>query len=235
MNLQRTIGYVLLLGGLLLGCQGTRSLPQSIAKGTVSKGSLKNGAKLPYAGENVRYFSPASYFLLNRAHVHDNVHRTLSATYTELNNILPGRRFRVMECSKKRGGKMQPHRTHQNGLSVDFMTPLLRKGKPWYLLDRISLFHYLLTFQSDGQWRMDRQVKIDFETMAVHILTLDKMARRHGLYIKKVIWQTRLKKPLFATPSGKQLKKKNIYFTRRLEKIIDNLHDDHYHIDFAFL
>jgi len=33
----------------------------------------------------------------------------------------------------------------------------------------------------------------------------------------------------------KSKKCRKIYFARKLPKIVDNLHDDHYHVDFGFL
>ena len=68
--------------------------------------------------------------------------------------------------------------------------------------------------------------------MAKHILALDKAARKEGLKIKKVIFKIELQNALFKTSSGKKLKQRGIYFVKVLPKLIDNLHDEHYHIDF---
>ena len=78
-------------------------------------------------------------------------------------------------------------------------------------------------------------MKIDFETLAQHILLLDKAARNNNLRIKKVILNTNLKDELFATPSGKILQSKNIYFARNLNNLLNKFHDDHYHVDFEIL
>lgn len=225
--------FLLVLWGF--SCHPPRSLPNSRAYGTVSKGRLENGVKLPYSGSNFRYFSPLSYFLLNRAYLHDQVYTSVMEAYAACHKNQPERRFRVMECSKKQGGRMRPHRTHQNGLSVDFMTPLVKNGKAWYALDRLALSHYLLTFDQEARWRLNPSVSIDYETMARHLLALETAARNHGLYIKKVIFKVGLQAKLFETPSGKRLKRKGIYFVHKLSPQIDNLHDEHYHVDFAFL
>ena len=60
-------------------------------------------------------------------------------------------------------------------------------------------------------------------------------AYKKNMYVKKVIFKINLKDDLFKTKSGRKLKRKKIYFARKLPKIIDNLHDDHYHVDFGFL
>jgi len=96
------------------------SVSQSI--GSVSKGHLKNAYKLPYSGENFSY-CPLSYYILGRAYVHSSVYKTVINSYKKSEKECSGIQFKFMECSNKKGGKIFPHQTHQNGLSVDFMTP----------------------------------------------------------------------------------------------------------------
>jgi penicillin-insensitive murein endopeptidase len=50
--------------------------------------------------------------------------------------------------------------------------------------------------------------------------------------IKKVIFKINLKDNLFKSKIGKKLKKSGIYFVKYLTPMVDNVHDDHYHIDF---
>lgn len=140
-----------------------------------------------------------------------------------------------MECSESDGGKMWPHRTHQNGTSIDFGVPLIKSGKPYHLNHRFGIFHYLMAFDESGHYKLNKKVTIDFEAMGEHILTLEKQARKRGMYIKKVIFKINLKDDLFKTQSGKRIKQKGIYFAKVLPKTIDNVHDDHYHVDFGFL
>lgn len=220
----------------LLDNPGIFSQPQSYTKqisqseGTVSNGSLKNGIKLPYKGENYKYFSKLSYYILNRAYVNAKVYNTVLEAYKTCEATCPNVYFRVMECSRRHGGKIVPHRTHQNGLSVDFMIPLKKGGKQYGLYDKMGEWHYLLNADENGN--VTKSVEIDFETLAKHILALDDAARKNGLMVKKVILKINLKDDLFKTESGKKLKQRGIYFVMNLSKTIDNLHDDHYHVDF---
>jgi penicillin-insensitive murein endopeptidase len=209
------------------------SLP-SIAHGSVSKGSIENSSLLPFSGANYRYFDTTSY-LSGRGFSHRKVVETLLATYADLEKLIPERMFFVMECSNKEGGKLFPHRTHQNGLSVDLMMPKLKNGKPDYSLDDRGGLHYLLEFDKDGKYSEDHEISLDFNTIALHILTLEKQARQHGLKIQKVIINTNLKDEVFASNYGDELKRSGIYLVQNLSKLINDIHDDHFHVDFELI
>jgi penicillin-insensitive murein endopeptidase len=204
------------------------------SQGSVSNGKLIVSKKFQRKGSNYRFFSPTSYFLLRRGFVNPTVEKVVREAYHTCKTTCPGKTFRIMEASRKRGGKMWPHRTHQNGLSVDFMTPLKRGNKQFRLWDELGILHYLLGFNSKGKLKGSKKVEIDYETMARHILALDDAARAHGMKITKVIFKIELQKEFFKTPSGKKVKRRGIYFVRGLPRIIDNLHDDHYHVDFGW-
>src|SRR5690554_8143272 len=75
-----------------------------------------------------------------------------------------------MELSSEEGEKLYPHKTHQNGLSVDFMMPKLKDGKDYYGLDTLGVNHYLLKFNDHGEYDKDPSITIDFDVMARHLL-----------------------------------------------------------------
>jgi penicillin-insensitive murein endopeptidase len=206
---------------------------KSISVGTVSNGSLKNGKLIPYRGTNFQYFDSMSY-VSHRAFVHHKVKKAVIASYKALESV-NNRQYTIMECSNKNGGKIYPHRTHQNGLSIDFMMPLKKNNKPYYGLDQTGAGHYLLKFDQNGRLADDKSIEIDFDATVLHILTLEKEARKNGLRIKKIIINTDLKDELYAAKNGTQLKSRGIYVVQKLTPMINALHDDHYHIDFAFL
>ena len=203
----------------------------SISHGSVSNGSLDHGKLIPYYGSNYSYFDTTSYFL-GRAFLHGDVLAFTLKAYKNLENV-SNRFYRIMECSNQMGGKLWPHQTHQNGTSIDFMMPLTKDHKPYYKLDKIGLSHYWLSFDDAGKYSEDKSVEIDFEAIAQHILLLNEAANEKGWKIKKVIIKIELKDELYATPSGKNLKAKGIYVVQGLSKMVNALHDDHYHIDFA--
>lgn len=206
----------------------------SISSGTVSNGSLKGGRIFPFKGPNFIYFDSTSY-LNKHAFTHEKVHRVVLTTYKEFETILPHFEFGLMECSNEHGGKIWPHRTHQNGLSVDFMSPLLKNGSPTTDFNAIGLPHYLMDFDENGIYTEDTNYSIDFNLVARHILLLNEEAKKNGLKIEKVILKIALKDNLFATEYGKKLKASGIYFATNLSELIDSLHDDHYHVDFSLI
>jgi penicillin-insensitive murein endopeptidase len=206
----------------------------SISKGSVGNGELINGHLMPYEGHNFRYFDEVSY-KSGRAFMNNKAAKAVLHCYETLVQSLPNRIFYLMECSNQFGGEMHPHKTHQNGLSVDFMMPLLKDGKPYIGLDTIGADHYWLTFDDAGQYEKDKSIVIDFNTIALHLLTLEKSARKFGMRLSKVIIKIELKEELFATHYGKQLKESNIYVVQKLNPTVNALHDEHYHVDFAFL
>ena len=204
---------------------------KSTSAGSVSNGNLKNGKLIPFQGSNFKYFDETSY-LSGRAFLNSKVLKTVIGGYNQLETLYPSRTFQIMECAHEHGGKLWPHRTHQNGLSVDFMMPKLKNGIPYYGLDSLGTQHYWLSFNNNGKYEKDTSISIDFELIAHHILTLQKEAKKQGLKIAKVIIKTELKEELYYGQFGQKLKTSGIYIVKSLTPAINALHDEHYHIDF---
>ena len=205
----------------------------SVSKGSHGKGELSRANLMPFSGKNFTYFDELSY-KSGRGFMNDKAKKSVIHAYEQLAKTIPNRHFFLMECSNEHGGEMFPHKTHQNGLSVDFMMPLLKDDMPYTALDTIGADHYWLSFDNDGKFEKNKSVSVDFNTIARHILILNKSASKFGLYIKKVIIKIEFKDELFATEYGKQLKSSRIYVVQKLSPLINALHDDHYHIDFEF-
>jgi len=237
-HLVRNIILILIVIGLAFACGPNlfyRNSGTSESIGTQSNGSIRNAYQIKYKTSNSRYFSFISYYLIGTGYVHSKLYYTLIDSYNECETACPGIKFRIMECSLKEGGKTLIHRTHRNGLSVDFMVPKVKNQKQVKSYDRIGLWHYLLNFDPTGRLKINHKVSIDFETMGKHILALDNAARKNGLAFSKVIFKIDLKDDFFKTKSGKEIKRRGIYFARNLSKPIDIVHDDHYHIDFKII
>lgn len=202
--------------------------------GDYNKGSLKNGYLLPRSSKNFICYSWVSYYLLGREYINSKVYNTVLSSYADLEESYPDRKFVYMEAAKRKGGRMYPHRTHQCGLSIDFMSPLIKNGKPKYF-KFLGIFRYALDFDKNGKSKLNSEVSIDFNLIAEHILILNKNATKQGLKIKKVIFNIDLKDNLYKTEYGNKLKKSGIYLAQNLSPLLNKLHDDHYHIDFELI
>lgn len=205
----------------------------SRSQGSYGSGKLINGKLFPYKGNNFIYFDKLSY-VTGRAHMNGVVRDIILDMYDSLERAVPIRYFFLMECSNQHGGPMLPHRTHQNGLSVDFMFPLKKEGKPYYGLDTIGLAHYGLTFNDDGTYVRDKSIRIDFDLISRQVVLLDYFARKRGYKINKVIIKIEMKDKLYAAEFGPDIKK-NIYVVRGLTPKVNRMHDEHFHIDFEKL
>jgi len=203
----------------------------SISNGTYGNGTLINGKLIPFKGKNFEYFSETSY-LLGRAFLNDVVLKILLESYQVLDSIYPEKKFFIMESSYKKGGEFYPHHTHQNGLSVDLMTPMLKNGKDYVGLDLMGIPHYWITFDEHGNYSKDVSVSIHFNLVAHHILILHEIAQKYGYKVNRVHFQNTLHDELYRTEKGKELRAKGIVLTT-LTKVISEQHDDHYHVDFS--
>lgn len=191
---------------------------------------MEHGKLLPYHGQNFRCFDTSSY-LGGHEFVSDKMLNTLLNTYAELKITAPARQWCYMETGLKNGGPIPGHRTHQNGRSADLMVPLMKDSVPYYGFDSIGGWHYTLQFDDKGRYVNDSTVAIDFNLLALQVLTLDKQARKQGMHVKKVILMLALKDDFYATPNGKKVKNKGIYLAMNLPEAVDRQHDDHIHVD----
>lgn len=199
--------------------------------GTTGNGKLINGKLLPSYGKNFQYFSEVSYFM-GRAFVHHKVRDLLIESFDSLYIYFPKDTFYIMETSHKNGGKFFPHRTHQNGLSVDLMMPYLKNSEKYSGLDRMGILHYSLQFTDNAQWEKDKSITPDFEKIAFQLYMLNKLAAKNGLQIAKIIIKTEWVPYLLATKNAKKYQLHKLPFVRSLAKIVNEQHDDHFHLDF---
>tara|TARA_Y100001978_G_scaffold195284_1_gene203346 strand:+ start:37 stop:765 length:729 start_codon:yes stop_codon:yes gene_type:complete len=207
----------------------------SISKGHPGNGSIENAYLIDYKGPNFEYFSFISYYITQNGFVNSKLYNTIMDSYLECEKTCPEVKFRIMECADASGGKILFHKTHRTGLSVDFLVPKKNDERQIRIYDGLGLAHYLLDFDSEGCLSIDQEVSIDFETVGKHIIALDNAAKKNGLAISKVILKIDLKDDFYKTKSGKEVKKRGIYFAKSLPASTDNMHDDHYHIDFKIL
>lgn len=205
----------------------TDSATPSQCFGSVSHGRLQDGVKLPKSGAN---FSPYSSLAVTagRTYVHSKVAAIVQASYAALAQSRPHTRYVYGESGWASGGRFKPHRTHQNGLSVDFFVPVKdAQGRSVPLPTEASTrFGYDLEFDHAGQWNGHT---IDFEALAEHLYQLDVAAKAAGAGLALVIFDRAYLPRLWATPRGAYLKK-HLRFMKSQPWV---RHDEHVHVDFA--
>ena len=218
---------------LLFGCVSTaifaveaKTEIESVCYGSTKQGHIEHAVELPASGNNfVSYSSLAA--VLGRTYVHSKVRDIIISAYKKLETVLPDTQFKYAETGFKQGGKFSPHKTHQNGLSVDFMVPVLNKQNESVHLSTHALNRYGYDIEFDKKGRY-QDVRIDFEALAAHIVYLDKEARAKKVKLWRVIFDPKLQPFLLATKHGAYIKK-NITLLKKRSWV---RHDEHYHVDF---
>jgi penicillin-insensitive murein endopeptidase len=217
---------------LRLGCLVLSIAPlfaaaaESVCFGKVSNGRLEGGVKLPTDGPNFTAYS-ALAATAGRTYVHSRVARIIEDSYSALSVSRKSTFYVYGETGWRNGGRFRPHRTHQNGLSVDFFVPVLdRTGKSVPIpTTPTSRFGYDLEFDADARLG---DLQIDFPALAEHLHQLNLAAKRHKSAIALVIFDPAYLDRLFETPHGAAIR--SLPFMKAKPWV---RHDEHFHVDFA--
>jgi penicillin-insensitive murein DD-endopeptidase len=199
----------------------------SRSAGTKSRGRLVRGKRLPTSGPNFVAYSRLAA-ALGRNSVHSTIREVIVEAYRTVQTAVPDALFVYGETGWPAGGRFRPHRTHQNGLSADFMVPVRDvDGNAMRIPTRAwNRFGYDIEFDSRG---FSGDLRIDFDAMAAHLAALDRAARGRGSAIELVILAPELERVLKSRPARRALVE-NLPFMRGRPWV---RHDEHYHVDFA--
>jgi len=217
----------ILKAGILIICflSNTAFADESTCYGTTSKGRLEKAIALPSSGDN---FVSYSYIarLAGRTYVHSDVKKIIVNAYKSLEKEQPNKVFKYAETGFEEGGQFKPHKTHRNGLSVDFMTPVIdQNGKSVHLPTHpLNKFGYDIEFYNSQY----EQYSIDYLALAAHIVALHKSAVAQGVDLWRVIFDPKLQSNLFETQYGPYLTQ-HVKFSKKPSWV---RHDEHYHVDF---
>lgn len=223
--MRRYFFYLLAIAALLAPILAAAA--ESQCYGTVSNGRVEGGVMLPLSGANFSAYSVLAV-TTGRTHVHSRVAAILGASYKALATSHPNTHYVYGETGWRSGGRFRPHRTHQNGLSVDFFVPVKdAKGRsvplPTNLSDKLG---YDLEFNREAKYG---EFSIDFEALAEHLYQLDIAAKAAGSRLALIIFDRQYLSRLFSTSRGAYLKE-NLPFMKGRPWV---RHDEHYHVDFA--
>lgn len=211
---------------LLIFATSSVSAATSSCFGTTSSGRLDNGVQLPFSGDNFTAYSLLGH-ILGRTFVHAEVRDIILNAYQSLAQSQPTKVYKYAESGLPNGGVFSPHKSHQNGLSVDFMTPMISPtGQSVHLPTHpLNQLGYAIEIDSKGYYG---ELRIDFTAMAAHLVALDKQAKLQGYKLWRVIFDPALQPHLFATKYKAYLQK-HIQFSTKPSWV---RHDEHYHVDF---
>jgi penicillin-insensitive murein DD-endopeptidase len=161
-------------------------------------------------------------------YVHSKVYEVIVSAYAALEKDAPGKYFVYGETGFEEGRSFRPHKTHQNGLSVDFFVPVINdSGKSVGLpINALNKLGYNIEFNDQAKFK---NFEIDFEAMAKHLLAIKRASDSHNIGIRVVIFDNEYQKKLLATPTGKKLPAILKFSTKKPWV----RHDEHYHIDFV--
>ena len=189
--------------------------------------------KLPFRGENYKFYGTLSYHIYGRAYTGCKVHNTIVEAFHFSEQNCKGANFKILKSSRRKAGKIIPDHCQKNGHSVNFMTPLLKKNTALKYYYRTGLFRMFIRFDKNGRSKLNNNIIIDFENTAQYIINLDKAAHIYGLRIKKIIFNRFLLDDLFTCASGAELKSRDIYFAKYLSDKVNRKYDDLFYVEFA--
>ncbi|MFL6620441.1 MAG: penicillin-insensitive murein endopeptidase, partial [Povalibacter sp.] len=206
---------------------GSQAATDSVCFGTPSNGRLKDGIQIPESGPNFTAYSSLGV-ALGRTYVHSKVASVIAGAYKRLLTQAPEKTYVYGESGWREGGRIRPHRTHQNGLEVDFLVPVVdANGRSVALpTGATNKFGYGIEFDADAKYE---GLAIDFEAIAEHLYALHRSAQENGVGIARVIFEKKFLSKLYATSRGRFIKD-SISFMQGEPWI---RHDEHYHVDFA--
>ena len=200
---------------------------ESTCYGTTSNGRLEDGVPLPGSGRNFVSYGIIPE-LVGRTYVHSKVRDVIVTAYRILETEQSGKVFKYAETGARLGGKFPPHKTHQNGLSVDFMVPVLIDSDRSAHLPTHALNRYGYDIEFDERGRFG-EYRIDFEALGAHIVALHKAAEIHAVGIRRVLFDPQLQPLLYNTRYGDYIRR-NIEIPLKRSWV---RHDEHIHVDFV--
>jgi len=200
---------------------------ESVCYGTTGDGRLEGGVQLPSSGSNFTSYGGIPE-LTGRTFVHGKVRDVVVAAYESLEADQAGKVFKYADTGGEQGGEFWPHKTHQNGLSVDFMVPVLDDAGNSVHLPTHALNRYGYDIEFDDRGRYG-EYRIDYDALGAHIVALHKAAEAHGIGIWRVLFDPALQPYLYQTRYADYIRGNVTIPTKRSWV----RHDEHIHVDFS--
>ncbi len=188
--------------------------------------------KLPYRGDNYKFYGTFSFHVFGRAFVNNKVYNSFTEAQHLSKQNLANVQIRILKCSGKKFGRLNPYNSKICGNQIVFMTPMKKKGKPLRFYYRTGLFRRFFRFSKNGTAKNFSSLSVDFETTAKYLINLDDAARFYGMQIKAVTIKHSFIKCLYETNYGKELKKRKIRFVKYLSRKINRRYEELFLVEF---
>ena len=230
--LQALAAWILLLYPAIVAIAWLRPLLDSAepsqSSGDAGHGQLRYGRAMRPSGPGYRTYSYLGS-ALGRQYVHADVRDTLEAAFARCALGQKERVFILGESGARHGGPFWPHRTHQNGLSVDIFVPIRDpQGRPLTLSTwPWNRFGYDVEFDRSG--RVGQWV-IDFDGLAELLGELRVEASKHRLRLGRIILTPEYLPLLINTEHGALLEPLREVFLKTPAWV---RHDEHVHVEFV--
>jgi len=184
---------------------------------------------LPFSGTNFHANSLPGYGV-GRYYLKGKTAATVMSAYAELAGSHPQVQYVYGEMGWNGGGRFRPHRTHRQGMSVDFMTPVYTVDDAGNRMPAVlpmnvaNLWGYHIRLDAQGRFDFYR---LDAGAMIAHLAALREAGAKYGIRIKQVIFDPPLLQLLradagFPALNGVPFMARQAWFP----------HDGHYHVDF---
>jgi hypothetical protein len=189
--------------------------------------------KLPYRGNNYKFYGTISYHVFGKAYAEHRVHNTIVEAFKISEHAGSKANFKIYKTGGRKNGFLIPLSKNKNGYHAVFMTPLKKNNTPVKYYYRSGFLRVLRKFDHTGYYKYNKNICIDYDNMALFLLNLNEASKQYGLKIQRIIFNKRYIKNLFSTIYGDELKQADLYFAKYLSKKVNRKYDDLFYIDFS--
>ncbi len=189
--------------------------------------------KLPFRGENYKFYGTVRYHISGRAFVNNKVYNTFIEAQHLSNHNMPGIQMRLLKSSGNGRGRLNPQKLSVSGNYIVFMSPLKRNEKPVKFYYRTGLFRCFYRFDRDGKAKQKSRLYIDFEALAQYLINLDNAARLFGLKVNTVTLRREFIKKLYGTSLGQELESRDLRFVKYLSRKVNRKYEALFLVEFG--
>ena len=203
---------------------------QSISCGAVNKGKLLRASELPRVGKG--YLIPSPWYRRGRRFGTDSLVELIHKSAEFVNTKLPGGTLAVADISKKDGGAIGLHKSHQSGRDVDLIFYALDdEGRPFKPDSHMAYYGDLGEGITSKAPLRRSEIKRRFFDLARNWQLISYFASQDKTLVTHVFVSKRVKNWLlqYASHIGepKALIKKVRHLLKKDRK---GLHNDHFHV-----